>query len=142
MLISLRDADPGRRTACSIRSGAIMALYIVARSTWRGGGRVEWRGRTYGTGGAIAPSCRPADPPRRCCAGMLPPSTRPAESTLRWNSTLPIARASESAPSGETFALDRLAAAQIEERHLASPRDVAARARRTACSSSANDRLR
>ncbi len=29
--------------------GAIMALYIVARSTWRGGRRVEWRGRVYGS---------------------------------------------------------------------------------------------
>jgi chlorobactene glucosyltransferase len=28
--------------------GAVTALYIVARSTWRGGRRVEWRGRTYG----------------------------------------------------------------------------------------------
>ena len=28
--------------------GALMALYIVARSTWRGGRRVEWRGRVYG----------------------------------------------------------------------------------------------
>jgi chlorobactene glucosyltransferase len=28
--------------------GATMALYIVARSTWRGGRRVEWRGRVYG----------------------------------------------------------------------------------------------
>ncbi len=27
--------------------GAAMALYIVARSTWRGARRVEWRGRTY-----------------------------------------------------------------------------------------------
>ncbi|CAN5869765.1 hydroxychlorobactene glucosyltransferase CruC [soil metagenome] len=27
--------------------GATMALYIVGRSTWRGGRRVEWRGRTY-----------------------------------------------------------------------------------------------
>jgi MFS family permease len=27
--------------------GAAMALYIVARSTWRGKRRVEWRGRTY-----------------------------------------------------------------------------------------------
>jgi hypothetical protein len=24
-----------------------MALYIVLRSAWRGGRRVEWRGRTY-----------------------------------------------------------------------------------------------
>jgi chlorobactene glucosyltransferase len=28
--------------------GALMALYIVCRSTWRGGKRVEWRGRIYG----------------------------------------------------------------------------------------------
>ena len=27
--------------------GAAMAIYIVARSTWRGGRRVEWRGRVY-----------------------------------------------------------------------------------------------
>jgi chlorobactene glucosyltransferase len=31
--------------------GAAMALYIVARSTWRGGRRVEWRGRVYRNGG-------------------------------------------------------------------------------------------
>jgi chlorobactene glucosyltransferase len=30
--------------------GALMALYIVWRSTLRGGRRVEWRGRVYGTG--------------------------------------------------------------------------------------------
>jgi chlorobactene glucosyltransferase len=29
--------------------GAVMALYIVARSTWRGARRVEWRGRVYGS---------------------------------------------------------------------------------------------
>lgn len=28
--------------------GAALTLYIVARSTWRGGRRVEWRGRRYG----------------------------------------------------------------------------------------------
>ena len=28
--------------------GALMALYIVVRSTWRGGRKVEWRGRVYG----------------------------------------------------------------------------------------------
>jgi chlorobactene glucosyltransferase len=28
--------------------GAAMALFIVARSTWRAGRRVEWRGRVYG----------------------------------------------------------------------------------------------
>jgi chlorobactene glucosyltransferase len=27
--------------------GAFMALYIILRSTWRGGRKVEWRGRTY-----------------------------------------------------------------------------------------------
>jgi hypothetical protein len=31
--------------------GALMAIYIVLRSTWRGERRVEWRGRVYGTGG-------------------------------------------------------------------------------------------
>ena len=31
--------------------GAFMALYIVARSTWRGSRTVEWRGRVYGSGG-------------------------------------------------------------------------------------------
>jgi len=30
--------------------GALMALYIILRSTWRGSRRVEWRGRTYGKG--------------------------------------------------------------------------------------------
>ncbi|HUF36494.1 MAG TPA: glycosyltransferase family 2 protein [Gemmatimonadales bacterium] len=37
--------------------GAGMALYIVARSTWRGGRRVEWRGRVYaeGEGGVVSP---------------------------------------------------------------------------------------
>ena len=28
--------------------GALMALYIVLRSTWRGNQRIEWRGRVYG----------------------------------------------------------------------------------------------
>jgi len=27
--------------------GALMALYIILRSTWRGSRRVEWRGRVY-----------------------------------------------------------------------------------------------
>jgi chlorobactene glucosyltransferase len=27
--------------------GVIGSLYIILRSTWRGGGKVEWRGRTY-----------------------------------------------------------------------------------------------
>jgi chlorobactene glucosyltransferase len=34
--------------------GALMALYIVLRSTWRGKRRVEWRGRVYGIGGSGA----------------------------------------------------------------------------------------
>jgi chlorobactene glucosyltransferase len=36
--------------------GAAMALYIVSRSTWRGGRRVEWRGRVYreGEGGVVS----------------------------------------------------------------------------------------
>jgi chlorobactene glucosyltransferase len=29
--------------------GAMMAIYITAKSTWRGGRRVEWRGRVYGS---------------------------------------------------------------------------------------------
>ncbi len=28
-------------------AGSVMALYILLRSTWRGGKRIEWRGRTY-----------------------------------------------------------------------------------------------
>jgi chlorobactene glucosyltransferase len=32
--------------------GALMAIYIVLRSTWRGERRVEWRGRVYGTTGS------------------------------------------------------------------------------------------
>jgi chlorobactene glucosyltransferase len=32
--------------------GAMLALYIVARSTWRGARRVEWRGRIYRKGEA------------------------------------------------------------------------------------------
>jgi len=37
--------------------GSLIALYIVARSTWRGGRRVEWRGRTYreGQGQELSP---------------------------------------------------------------------------------------
>jgi hypothetical protein len=27
--------------------GALMALFIALRSTWRGGRKVEWRGRIY-----------------------------------------------------------------------------------------------
>jgi hypothetical protein len=30
--------------------GALMALYISLRSTWRGARTVEWRGRVYGAG--------------------------------------------------------------------------------------------
>ena len=31
--------------------GSAMTLYIVGRSIWRGGRRVEWRGQVYGTDG-------------------------------------------------------------------------------------------
>jgi chlorobactene glucosyltransferase len=30
-------------------AGALMALFIVVRSTWRGERRIEWRGRVYGS---------------------------------------------------------------------------------------------
>jgi chlorobactene glucosyltransferase len=30
--------------------GAVMVAYIMLRSTWRGGRKIEWRGRQYGTG--------------------------------------------------------------------------------------------
>jgi chlorobactene glucosyltransferase len=32
--------------------GSVMGLYIALRSTWRGGRRVEWRGRVYSNSGA------------------------------------------------------------------------------------------
>jgi chlorobactene glucosyltransferase len=35
--------------------GALMALYIAARSTWRGDRKVQWRGRTYGASRSGAP---------------------------------------------------------------------------------------
>jgi chlorobactene glucosyltransferase len=35
--------------------GALVAIYIVLRSTWRRERRVEWRGRVYGTTGVNAP---------------------------------------------------------------------------------------
>ena len=31
--------------------GSVIALFIVLRSTWRGGRRIEWKGRTYGATG-------------------------------------------------------------------------------------------
>ena len=40
--------------------GAAVALFIVARSTWRGDRKVIWRGRTYGR-----TDSRPPAPPRR-----------------------------------------------------------------------------
>ena len=87
----VRDEDPGGATGCCIRSARSWRSTSSLRSTWRGERRVEWRGRVYGT-----PEVRtlPSDPATRsatsCCAGIAPPSTRPAASTLRWNSTLPI----------------------------------------------------
>lgn len=35
--------------------GALVALGIAARSAWRGGRRVDWRGRSYSASGATAP---------------------------------------------------------------------------------------
>jgi chlorobactene glucosyltransferase len=35
--------------------GALTVLYIVLRSSWRGGRRVEWRGRVYREGGSLSP---------------------------------------------------------------------------------------
>lgn len=43
-------------------AGALLTLYIVLRSTWRGRRRVEWRGRTYG-GPTVSAS--PEDPAPR-----------------------------------------------------------------------------
>jgi hypothetical protein len=51
--------------------GALVAMYIGARSAWRGGRLVEWRGRSYATGGppprpaseSPRPGRGPADPP-------------------------------------------------------------------------------
>jgi chlorobactene glucosyltransferase len=34
--------------------GALTVLYIVFRSTWRGAAKIEWKGRSYGTGGESA----------------------------------------------------------------------------------------
>jgi chlorobactene glucosyltransferase len=39
-------------------AGGVMALYIVLRSVWRGGRRVEWKGRTYDEGSGGAPTVR------------------------------------------------------------------------------------
>jgi hypothetical protein len=35
--------------------GALMALYIAARSTWRGDRKVEWRGRRYRSSRPVVP---------------------------------------------------------------------------------------
>jgi chlorobactene glucosyltransferase len=36
--------------------GALAVLYIVGRSTWRGAGRIEWKGRSYGAGESGTPA--------------------------------------------------------------------------------------
>ena len=36
--------------------GALAVLYIVGRSTWRGAGRIEWKGRSYGAGESDTPT--------------------------------------------------------------------------------------
>ncbi|HEU4827835.1 MAG TPA: glycosyltransferase family 2 protein [Gemmatimonadales bacterium] len=42
--------------------GALAVLYIIARSTWRGAGKIEWKGRSYGTGDAGVTSPEPREP--------------------------------------------------------------------------------
>jgi chlorobactene glucosyltransferase len=51
VLVSLGMEIPGRY-GLGYPAGAAMALYIALRSIWRGGRRVEWRGRVYGADGA------------------------------------------------------------------------------------------
>ena len=48
MLISYGMGIPARY-GLGYPLGALMTLYIALRSTWRGGRRVEWRGRVYKT---------------------------------------------------------------------------------------------
>ena len=38
--------------------GALMALYIGLRSTWRGRRKVEWRGRVYEGGERVSGNCK------------------------------------------------------------------------------------
>ncbi|MGE5926813.1 MAG: glycosyltransferase [Gemmatimonadota bacterium] len=35
--------------------GALVVLFIVARSTWRGAGKIEWKGRSYGSAADAPP---------------------------------------------------------------------------------------
>jgi hypothetical protein len=86
--------------------GALMALYIAARSTWRGERKVEWRGRTSGSRPWLLRPPAQLPPSRSTttfCAGIRPPSTRPSGAIRRWNSTVPIATRSESFPMVATF---------------------------------------
>ena len=113
----LRDADPAAlRTGVSARrrDGALhrrCAPRGGAGAGWSGGGGSIWRGASEGPGSAVA-LARVATSrltarirPPRSGPGIRPPSTRPVRSTLRRYSTLPMARASESVPSGWTLAL-------------------------------------
>lgn len=45
-LVTIGMGAPAWHGAC-YPAGALLTLYIVLRSTWRGRRRVEWRGRTY-----------------------------------------------------------------------------------------------
>ncbi|HTO74313.1 MAG TPA: glycosyltransferase [Gemmatimonadales bacterium] len=47
--------------ALAYPAGSVMALYILLRSTWRGGKRIEWRGRTYEESGAGTPTSLGSD---------------------------------------------------------------------------------
>lgn len=54
--------------------GALIALAIGVRSAWRGGRKVEWRGRAYSPSGvSAAPPARPASESRRPIRGRRDP---------------------------------------------------------------------
>ena len=35
--------------------GSLVVLFIVGRSTWRGAGKIEWKGRSYGSAADAPP---------------------------------------------------------------------------------------
>jgi polyferredoxin len=61
-LISIGMKAPAWYGAC-YPAGALMTLYILLRSTWRGRRKVEWRGRVYDErAGAPTAYAAPRDP--------------------------------------------------------------------------------
>src|SRR5690349_8299690 len=142
-----RNGDPGGVRAGLPGGGGYGAVHRAALDLARGAqggmartgvrdGRRSERKLTQDGGTQL-----PSRSTTTSCAGMRPPSTRPAGSTRRWNSTDPIARARESAPIGESLASSVCPPPRLNSGTRA-PAGLAARERRTACSSSANDRLR